>query len=91
MGDFQKFYTKYKISNTVLLTVNLGESKGKVEEIMQSMDLTMPVLLDENLTAAAKYQVRSIPLTIIIDKDGIIKTRHTGALTFDDLEDLLYR
>jgi hypothetical protein len=47
------------------------------------------MLMDEKFEVGAKYRPTSIPTTLIIDKNGVIKTRHTGALTFKQLEELI--
>ena len=63
----------------VILAVNLGEPPAKVEEFMEEYGLTFPVLLDARQDAAKAYNVRGIPATFFIDKNGIIKDRQVGA------------
>ena len=63
----------------VVLAVNLGDPPAKVEEFMEEYGLTFPVLLDARQDAAKAYNVRGIPATFFIDKNGIIKDRQIGA------------
>lgn len=63
----------------VILAVNLGEAPAKVGEFMEEYGLTFPVLLDARQDAAKAYNVRGIPATFFIDKNGIIKDRQIGA------------
>ena len=50
-----------------------------VEEFLSDNGLTFPVLLDSSTEVANRYNIRAIPTTLFIDKDGIIKRIDTGA------------
>jgi len=72
-----------------VLTVNLGESPGAVSKFVNDYSLSFPVLIDVNLEAAKHYNVRAIPVTFFIDKNGIIIDRQVGA--FASKEDIDWR
>ena len=63
----------------VILAVDIGESSSKVEEFMQSLNLSFTVLLDTKEDVAQRYNITSIPTTFFIDKDGIIQDKVIGA------------
>ncbi len=63
----------------VVLTVDLGESPATVEAFMKSNGYSFPVLLDTQQIVANTYNVRGIPTTFFIDKDGIIREVRIGA------------
>jgi peroxiredoxin len=67
----------------VLLTVNGGESVDKVARFMNENGLSFPVLLDTKKSIVRAYNVRAIPTTFFIDKDGIIKDIKVGAFSSD--------
>ncbi|GMB00775.1 TlpA disulfide reductase family protein [Pelosinus sp. IPA-1] len=69
--------------------INLQESNGKVSEFMNKSKYTMPVLLDKDGIVAKQFQVAAIPTTIIIDKNGIIKHRQSGAMTMNELDGVI--
>jgi peroxiredoxin len=54
-----------------IVAVNIGESSSAVEEFMNDNDLTFPVVLDLSTEIAERYNIRAIPTTFFIDKDGI--------------------
>ena len=56
-----------------VFAVNLREDKAKVEAFMKSKSIDVPVLLDSDGRIADKYNVVSIPQTVVIGKDGIVK------------------
>jgi len=63
----------------VVLAISTGESHSKVEEFMQSNNLSLPVLLDTKQDVARKYNIRAIPTTFFVDKSGIIQAKIIGA------------
>lgn len=65
----------------VLLTVNGGESADKVARFMNEHGFSFPVLLDTQMGVARAYNVRAIPTTFFIDRDGIIKDIKVGAFS----------
>jgi len=46
---------------------------------MESNYLSFPALLDTNQEVALEYNMRGIPTTFFIDKDGIIQDMEVGA------------
>ena len=65
----------------VILAINMGEDSGQVKRFMEVNGLSLPVLLDASQDVARKYNIRGIPTTLFIDKDGIIKDIKNGPLT----------
>ena len=65
----------------VILAVDIGESPSTVENFMQSYNLTFPALLDINQAVALEYNIRGIPTTFLIDKEGIIQAIKVGAFS----------
>jgi len=65
----------------VILAINMGESPAKVRKFVEDHGISFLVLLDTDQKAALKYNIRSIPATFFIDKDGIIQDMKIGAFT----------
>ncbi len=82
---------QFKEKGVVLYAVNIGEDKGTAQAFVEQSGLTATVALDQNRTAQRDYQANSIPKTVIIDKDGIIREVHTGVIPTleEDLTKLL--
>jgi len=68
-----------KTPSLVILAINLGENPSRVERFMEEYGLSFPVLLDANQDVTEKYNIRVIPATFFIDKDGIIQDIKFGA------------
>ncbi|MCK4785988.1 MAG: TlpA family protein disulfide reductase [Desulfobacteraceae bacterium] len=65
----------------ILMTVNGGESADTVAKFMIEYGFSFPVLLDTQRGITRAYNVRGIPTTFFIDKDGIIRDIKVGAFT----------
>ncbi len=63
----------------VVLGVDLGESAGTVQAFMKTNGYSFSVVLDASQIVAKTYNVRAIPTTFFIDKDGVIKDARIGA------------
>jgi len=83
MPFIQEIFEKKEWSDTglVILAIDIGESPSEVKEFMENYDLSFPVLLDTNQDVALKYNIRAIPTTFFIDKDGIIQDIKVGAFS----------
>ena len=77
----QEVYEEWSGKGLVVLAINIGESPSKVKEFLQSYNLSFPVLLDTKQDVAQKYNIRGIPTTFFIDKDGIIQDLRIGAFS----------
>ena len=79
MPYIQQIYDEWSDKGLVILAINIGESSSEVSEFMKSYNLSFPVLLDTKGDVAEKYNIRGIPTTFFIDKDGIIQEKKIGA------------
>ncbi|MEC9488009.1 MAG: redoxin domain-containing protein [Halanaerobium sp.] len=87
MPSIQRLYEERE--GLVILAVNSGEGRMKVDIFLKMNGYQFPVLLDpDGKVTGNKYLVRGIPTTYIIDEDGIIKTRHTGYMSYQQMKQL---
>jgi hypothetical protein len=62
-----------------VLTVDLGEDLKTVESFKKSNNYSFTTLLDTQQIVGRAYNIWSIPTTIFIDKNGIIRSVRIGA------------
>ncbi len=79
MPYLQEIYNEWSGKGLMVLAINIGESSAKVKTFLQDNDLSLPVLLDTKLDVFRRYNIRWIPTTFFIDKDGIIQEKIIGA------------
>ncbi len=79
-----------KPPSVMILAINVEESPSKVRRFMEDNDLSFPVLLDGDGSVSQSYDVRGIPVSFFVDKDGIIQDIHPGSFqSASDIEDSL--
>lgn len=68
-----KYHRQYKDKGFSVLAVNIEQDTRKASSIARKQALTMPVLFDTYNHVSRLYSVSSIPVSILIDRDGFIR------------------
>lgn len=92
MPHLKGIYEKYKDQGFEIVGVSLDESTKDWEAAIKKLGLTWPQFLngEEEGNGAVTYNVRSIPFTLMIDKEGtIVAERLRGDKIADKIEELL--
>ena len=76
----EKSYELYKDSGVVILGVNLTsqDTVSEVVRFVQEFGLTYPILLDRDGGVSALYQLKGLPTTYFVNREGIIRTVVVG-------------
>ncbi len=83
MPSMENLHEKYRGKNFEILAISGGEGKSMVQPFIENLNLSFPVLLDEQFEVHSKYQVSAIPSTFLVDKSGVITHRFFGALDWN--------
>lgn len=79
MPHLAKLYDKYRGSGFELLAVNVDEEQAKAVGLAQKLNLKFPVLFDgEKKQVSGLYDLKAMPSTVIIDRDGRVRHVHRG-------------
>jgi len=83
MPDLESVYAERRDEGFVVLAVNAtaGDTVEAAEAFFVEKGLTFPLLLDPESVVSEAYQVRLLPTSILIDSDGIVRGRYTGAIS----------
>jgi len=83
----QKLAQEYAAQGLVVLTVNATDQDdvAKVQEMVNELGMTFPVLLDDAKTFASNYQAMFFPSTFFVDASGVIRDIRLGDSTEADL------
>jgi hypothetical protein len=69
-----------------VLAVNAGETEADITKYFADNHISgLMVPLDSQLDAYTAYDIEAMPTTFVIDKAGVVRFKHLGALTYDDL------
>jgi thiol-disulfide isomerase/thioredoxin len=70
--------------------VNISETTEKVQKFLRTAGTTPPVLMDRDGTVAGLYGAASIPLTVVIGRDGKVVDALVGVHPEEDLVEALH-
>ncbi len=75
MPAIEKVYNDYKDEGFVVLAVNMTyqDTFADIAPFIDEYGLTFPILLDETSEVGTAYQLRSLPSSFFIDREGIIR------------------
>jgi cytochrome c biogenesis protein CcmG/thiol:disulfide interchange protein DsbE len=88
MPELDKF-AKSAGADLAFYAINLQEPADKATAFLRQNGYTMPILLDIEGAAARIWRISSIPTTVVIDKQGVVRYRKTGPVTADELAGVL--
>lgn len=75
----QAFYDEWSSDTIAVLTINVGDRISVIQDYIASHGITYPVLLDSQGITAQSYGIPGVPITFIIDDEGIAKAYRIGA------------
>ncbi len=68
-----------------------GQTREQVETFIERYNITFPVALSSDPDLYLRFDVVQIPITYIINRDGIVQFRHIGELHDHDVITYLER
>ena len=92
MPAMQALYNKHK-DEMVMVGVSMGprDNPDLVKGFVDQANYTWTFIHDGDFGVATRYQAYSIPSSYFIDKEGIIRARHIGAMDSTQMEGYLAR
>ena len=86
LPTFQSFMGEQSSDGPVILTVNISDSPNDITDYFHEHGIAdIPTLLDFSLTVYEDYAINQLPTTFVIDASGVVRYRHIGEMTADDL------
>jgi thiol-disulfide isomerase/thioredoxin len=73
----------------VVIAVNVQETEEPITAFAEDFTMTMPVVRDVDAKIRDLYEVRGMPTTVFIDRDGKVSTYREGVMSPRMLEELL--
>jgi len=84
-----KVRREYESKGLLVFAVNERETEQKVKDYLAKQSLDIPVLLDLSGNVGMSYHATSIPLTVVVGRDGRVVRVMLGLHEEDDLKDAL--
>ena len=87
MPTMQKIYTEYKGKGFEILAINIErDANEEIQDFIKELRLTFPVLLDSDMKVTRKYRLIGLPVSMLIDRQGIIRSKEIGYHDWTDKE-----
>ena len=79
MPTMQQIYSEYKAKGFEILAINIEpDAKQEIRDFIRELRLTFPIALDPDMKVSRKYHLIGLPVSILIDRQGIVRAKDVG-------------
>lgn len=86
MPALQERFERYQEEGLVVLAIDFDEPPEEVEFFSDEFGLTFDVLLDPGGEIQSLYRILGYPTSYFVDPEGIIRVKHIGIMTENQLD-----
>jgi peroxiredoxin len=73
LPEFQKFQEKYQDRGFTVVGINIDKKQANAAKYVQRFGLSFPVVLDPDSETIRNYRGRSMPISYLVDQNGVIR------------------
>ena len=86
MPSLDSLQSNKNLNNLQIFPINVGQdNEKKAKDFFEELDIkTLNIYFDTTITLAKKFQLRGIPTSILISKDGYEFARIIGSIDFEN-------
>jgi len=84
MAALDRINTTYNRAGLVVLGVSVDEDAGRAREFAVAMKVGYPILFDTTAEIGRNYLLREMPMTILVDRSGVVRYSNAGYKRGDD-------
>jgi len=84
MPALNKINTTYGRAGLVVLGISIDEDLQRAREFAGAMKLSYPIMFDTGTDIGKDYQLGKMPMTILVDRSGVVRFSHVGFKRGDD-------
>ena len=78
MPALNDLYSRYREVGFQLLSVNMDRKWDDAKEMAHSLNMQHPVLFDDGQRVSKLYDVAAMPVTVLVDREGIVRHVNRG-------------
>jgi peroxiredoxin len=78
MPALDELHNRYHSLGFTVLGVNVEEDSREAREILNDLQVSFPVLLDNSSMVSRLYDIVAMPSTVLVDRNGNIRYLHKG-------------
>jgi peroxiredoxin len=71
-------YGRYERVGFTLLGVNIDDDSRRAMKMIEELGVKFPVLFDESKDVSKLYAVEAMPVTVLVDREGMVRHVHHG-------------
>jgi thiol-disulfide isomerase/thioredoxin len=86
MPRFLQWQEKYKAEGLSVVGVSMDDESEPVRSFLEKRKLNYPIVMGDEKLGLAYGGVLGLPVTYLIDRQGIIRVRYQGATNLDAME-----
>ena len=84
MRALDKINMTYGRAGLVVLGISIDEDLRRAQEFADSMKVSYPMMFDTGSEIGRDYQLAKMPMTILVDRSGVVRYSHVGFKRGDD-------
>jgi peroxiredoxin len=84
MPALSRINDTYGRAGLVVLGISIDEDLQRAHEFVDSMKVSYPVMFDTGSNVGQDYQLGKLPMTILVDRSGVVRYFHLGYKRGDD-------
>jgi thiol-disulfide isomerase/thioredoxin len=74
----EEIQQQYADLGFTIFAVNVDKDSSKADVLLNDIPVSFPVLFDPDSKVSELYQVKAMPTTVIVDRDGKVRFVHLG-------------
>jgi peroxiredoxin len=84
MPALNRINRTYERAGLVVLGISVDEDLRRAQEFAESMKVSYPIMFDTGSDLGRNYGLAKMPLTILVDRSGVVRFSHLGFRRGDD-------
>jgi peroxiredoxin len=84
MPALNKINTIYERAGLVVLGVSIDEDLRRAHDFAEAMKVSYPIMFDTGSDIGRDYLLEKMPMTILVDRSGVVRYSHVGFKSGDD-------
>ena len=78
MPALNDLYQRYREVGFQLLSVNMDRDQNDAYEMAANLGMSHPVLFDKGRKVGKQYAVATLPMTLLVDREGVVRHVNEG-------------
>lgn len=84
MRALDRINATYGRAGLIVLGISVDEDARRAREFAQSMKVSYPIMFDTGSDIGRDYQLAKMPVTVLVDRSGVVRFAHIGFKRGDD-------